>query len=275
MANQKVVIGTVLALAVLGGGGAWWWTQRSEPTPPAPPTTTPVADPTPTPTPTGPKFPVDAIEQAMVDPAQPLPDLFDSDGYVRQGLLGLVSDPNLLKLLVNEHLLARFVGFVDALPGKRVPTAMWPLKPAPGKFQVDGSSDPLRMADANSARYDLVINTFVSLDNQALVGLYLKLYPLLQQAYRELGYADRHFNDRLVEVIDHLRATPDLPEPAGLILDDKGNYLYQDPTLEAASSGHKFMWRIGATHRDAVKAKLGELRVLLTAESSVAAPAAD
>ncbi|AVP99177.1 DUF3014 domain-containing protein [Ahniella affigens] len=265
MANQKVVIGTVLALATLGGGAGWWWTHRQPPAPPPPPTPIEQPETVNTPVPTAPKFPVDAIAQAIADPEQPLPDLFESDAYVQQALLTLLNNPDLLKLLINEHLLARFVGFVDALPGKRVPVAMWPLKPAPGKFLVDGSTDPLRVSDANFARYDLVIQTFVGLDDQATVALYLKLYPLLQQAYRELGYPDKHFNDRVVEVIDHLLATPDLPEPAALIVDDKGHYVYQDPALEAASSGHKFLWRIGPTHRGLVKTKLSALRVLLTA----------
>lgn len=272
MANQKIVIGTVLALATLGGGVGWWWTHRPQPEPTPAPAPVVQPEPAPTPNPIGPKFPVDAIEQAIADPEQPLPDLFDSDSYVQQALQALLNNPELLKLLVDQHLIARFVGFVDALPGKRVPVAMWPLKPAPGKFLVDGATDPLRVSAANFARYDQVIQTFVSLDDQATVALYLKLYPLLQQAYRELGYPDKHFNDRVVEVIDHLLATPDLPEPAALIVDDKGHYVYQDPALEGASSGHKFLWRIGPTHRAAVKTKLSALRVLLTATPSAPQP---
>ena len=49
------------------------------------------------------------------------------------------------------------------------------------------------------------------------VALYARLYPLFQQAYEELGYPGRYFNDRLVEVIDDLLATP---EPTGPVRAD-------------------------------------------------------
>ena len=39
--------------------------------------------------------------------------------------------------------------------------------------------------------------------------VYERLYPLFQQAYEDLGYPGKYFNDRLVEVIDHLLQTPE------------------------------------------------------------------
>ena len=44
-------------------------------------------------------------------------------------------------------------------------------------------------------------------------ALYRRLYPLFQQAYAELGYPTGHFNDRLVEVVDHLLAAPEPTQP--------------------------------------------------------------
>ena len=262
MASQRVLVIALLGLGVAGGGA--WWYFSPKPVAPAVTELAPAEDPALAST--SPQFPVDAIEQAMDSTNEPLPELFGSDSFVRDNLLTLFGDPKLLQLLVSEHLIQRFVGFVDALPGKKLPVAMWPVKPAPGKFQVEGDSDPLFVAAANTQRYDRAIGAFAGIDTAAAVALYVRLYPLLQQAYRELGHGDRYFNDRLVEVIDHLRATPEPQEPLSVLLDEKGNYLYRDPQLESASAGHKFMLRIGAAHRATVKTKLTELRDLLTAQ---------
>jgi len=35
-------------------------------------------------------------------------------------------------------------------------------------------------------------------DAKAFMAVYTRFYPLLQQAYRELGYPKGYFNDRLV-----------------------------------------------------------------------------
>ncbi|MBK8284154.1 MAG: DUF3014 domain-containing protein [Ahniella sp.] len=262
MASQRVLVIALLGLGV-AGGGAWWYFSPKPVV--APPTELATIEEAPIVS-TTPQFPVDAIEQAMAGTDELLPELFGSDSFVRDALLTLFGNPNALKLLVSEHLIQRFVGFVDALPGKKLPVAMWPLKPAPGKFKVEGEGDPLFVAAANTQRYDLAVGTFAAVDSNAAVALYVRLYPLLQQAYRELGQGDRYFNDRLVEVIDHLRATPEPQEPLGVLLDEKGNYLYRDSQLESASAGHKFMLRIGAAHRATVKTKLTELRDLLTAQ---------
>jgi len=67
---------------------------------------------------------------------------------------------------------------------------------------------------------------------------------LLQQAYINLGYPDGYFNDRVVEVIDHLLATP---QPDGPVLLTRPHVLYEyaDPDLEALSSGQQLLLRMG------------------------------
>jgi hypothetical protein len=41
-------------------------------------------------------------------------------------------------------------------------------------------------------------------------------------------------------------------------------YEFADPTLQSLSSGQKILLRVGPTHRQTLKAKLAELRALLT-----------
>jgi hypothetical protein len=86
---------------------------------------------------------------------------------------------------------------------------------------------------------------------------------LFQSAYTELGYPDAYFNDRLVEVIDHLLETP---EPAGPVALVRPHVLYEyaNPDLESLSSGQKLMLRMGNEHMVRIKKMLGELRQLIT-----------
>ena len=97
----------------------------------------------------------------------------------------------------------------------------------------------------------------------ALVALYARFYPLFQEQYEKLGYPGKHFNDRAVAVIDHLLATPEVPEP--LVLTQPGVlYEFADPKLNTLSAGQKILLRVGKTNRDKMKSKLQELRQALT-----------
>ena len=76
---------------------------------------------------------------------------------------------------------------------------------------------------------------------------------------RHLGNPDGYFNDRVVEVIDHLLSAPEAPATIALA---QPNVLYEfaDPALEAESAGRKLLLRMGPGNAARVKAKLREIR---------------
>src|SRR4029450_3313423 len=98
---------------------------------------------------------------------------------------------------------------------------------------------------------------------QKLVALYVRFYPWFQQAYRDLGYPSGYFNDRLVDVIDLLLATPEITGPVVLV-QPRVLYTFADPRLEALPAGQKMMIRMGPENTAQVKVKLRELRRALT-----------
>jgi hypothetical protein len=104
----------------------------------------------------------------------------------------------------------------------------------------------------------------IGADVDAIVDLYQRFYPLFQQSYERLGYPDAYFNDRLIEVIDHLLETPTPNEPIQLI---RPNVLYEfaDPGLESLSSGQKLLLRMGPANAATVKGVLIEFRLRLAA----------
>lgn len=85
---------------------------------------------------------------------------------------------------------------------------------------------------------------------------------MFQQAYQDLGYPGRYFNDRFVEVIEHLLDAPEVRGPIRL-LQPKVFYTFADPDLEALSTGQRILIRIGPDNAMKVKAKLKELRRII------------
>jgi hypothetical protein len=141
---------------------------------------------------------------------------------------------------------------------------MLPVRGPGGAFIVDGAADGLALGAANADRYSAHLRLAESVPMDRLAAAYLRLYPLLQQAYRELGYPQGHFNDRLVEVIDHLLATPAVEEPIALV-QPKVLYQFADPALESRSAGQKLLLRMGAGNAARVKKTLLEFRRAITA----------
>ena len=76
------------------------------------------------------------------------------------------------------------------------------------------------------------------------------------------GIRRKYFNDRLIEVIDHLLATPDVKDPVALTQPNV-QFEYADPKLESRSAGQKVLMRMGSANAAAVKAKLRALRARL------------
>ena len=164
----------------------------------------------------------------------------------------------------------RFVATVDNLGRAHAPPLLWPVNPMAGRFTVEERDGATVIAPDNSSRYTPFVLLAETVDIRRAVDLYVRMYPLLQRTYEELGYPKRYFNDRLIAVIDQLLATPVREEPLKLELTDvKGpipserpwvRYQYADPELESLSAGQKILLRVGPVNARRLKAKLAEIR---------------
>lgn len=192
----------------------------------------------------------------------PLPALADSDGEIRAALAELLPPEAFAESFQIEQIARKFVVSVDNLTAGRLPLQQRLLKPLGGPLRVVGDDDTLTLDPANDARYDALVTRITALDATALVRLYRLFYPLLQEAYEALGYPGKYFNDRLVAVIDHLLEARPLTPPIRLI-QPKVAYRFADPALEAASVGHKALYRIGPAHLATVQAWLRDVRAQL------------
>ncbi|HEU0219650.1 MAG TPA: DUF3014 domain-containing protein, partial [Gallionella sp.] len=111
----------------------------------------------------------------------------------------------------------------------------------------------------NAARYTPYVKIAAAIDAKKLAELYVRLYPLFQQAYEELGYPKKYFNDRLIVVLDDLLAAPDIKEPIRLIRPNVF-YLFADSDLEGRSIGQRILMRTGGKNEAIIKAKLREIK---------------
>jgi hypothetical protein len=193
---------------------------------------------------------------------EPLPELGDSDKPFRKAL-GEVSGKKGLALFLSEELIYHIVVTVDNLPRKYLPAAIVPLKRVEGAFIVEGKDETLAIDARNANRYAAYMTVAKAIDSTKLVALYRSFYPLFQRAYQEIGYPKANFNDRLVVAIDDLIAAPDPKTPVRLA-QPRILFEYANPGLESRSAGQKIMMRIGQENARILKAKLSEIRALVT-----------
>ena len=258
-----------VVLVVLLGGAAiayHFWQQRQPP--PAPPAQAEAVPPSPPSPPVAvtPASPFAAAApqpeaQSGVQPV-PLPALDESDATMRQALTGLIGAKSLAEFFYPDRIIRRIVATVDNLPRARAPVGMMPVKPIPSSFVTVGTGNQAVIGPDNGARYAPYVAVVQAVDAGKAVDLYVRLYPLFQRAYEELGYPKGRFNDRLVEAIDDLLAAPDISDPIKLV-QPKVLYQFADPKLEACSAGQKIMIRMGVDNAAKVKAKLREIREAL------------
>ena len=253
-------------LLAIGAAGALWyyWIQVNEPVqaPPVPPQ--PVAEePQEVPAPVHPVPAQDPTATARRE-LVPLPPLDQSDDYFKLALNDLFGD-SIEDMLATAGLIERIVATVDNLPRSKVAERIRPVGRVGGPFVVDGQDDSgeFNLNNSNYRRYDPLVDLMAGAALKEIGEVYRRFYPLFQSSYVNLGYPDGYFNDRLVEVIDHLLATPDIDDPVALV---RPHVLYEfaDPDLEGRSSGQKLLLRMGSEHRSRIKQTLREFRKIAT-----------
>ena len=195
---------------------------------------------------------------------RPLPPLDQSDDYFALALTDLFGE-SIEVMFANSGIIERIVATVDNLARPQLAERMRPVGKVGGQFVVDGqdASGEFAINNSNYGRYDSLVDLITGADLTEIADVYRRFYPLFQSTYVDLGYPGGYFNDRLVEVIDHLLATPDIEDPIALA---RPNVLYEfaDPELEGLSSGQKLLLRMGSAHRSNLKQTLREFRNIVT-----------
>jgi hypothetical protein len=274
--KRTIIYSAIAAVVVVGGGALYYFKYMKGGKPAEAPA--PVAQ-----APARPEAPAEPEHHPVATPAdaKPLPALNESDSSIAQDLAGVIGKKSIDQMLVPEQVIRHIVVTVDNLPRTKVAEQMRPVKATGGETVTVANGDTITLSADNYARYAPFIKIVQNTNPQQLGALYLRYYPLFQQSYEDLGYPGQYFNDRLVQVIDHLLQTPDLRGPIEL-KQGKVFYEYADPALESRSAGQKLLMRMGPDNAAVIKKKLRELKTFVTtsqdppkdAAGSAAAPAA-
>ncbi len=248
---MKILI-AVATVVLFGGATAYLYWQHIQPKPEV--VQVKVSPPSPS------ALPQPAVRQVIeASPVQsPLPKLAESDSFMLDALARLVGNKSLMKFFHTERIIHNIVATIDNLPTQSASMRLIPVEQASGMFVTAGTEGDLAISPKNAVRYTPYVRIAEAINFKKLVELYVRLYPLFQQSYEELGYPKKYFNDRLIDVLDNLLAAPNIKEPIRLV-QTHVLYLYADPDLEKRSIGQRILMRIGSNNEMKIKAKLKEI----------------
>ncbi len=281
----------VIVVAVLAGAGllAWAFLAKKDPglmaSADPPPVASAPADSASVPLPAEPA-PAELAEPAIANPIEPeetveeaevqepLPALADADAYVKNVIASLMSNRDMLTFVQLDGFVRKVVATVDNMGRKHAPPTVWPVVPAPQRFSTVKAADGTEtIAPGNGDRYAPFVRMVESVDTAQAALAYRRMYPLFQQAYEDLGFPGKYFNDRLVAVMDQLIATPVPAEPLAVsLVEVKGSvpslrpwvrYEFVDPVYADMTAGQKMLLRTGADNQRRLQAKLKAFRPLV------------
>jgi hypothetical protein len=205
------------------------------------------------------KIPGAGIGEPLVFPAVALGE---SDPSVREFAAALSTNPEFAKWLLTKDLVRKFVVAVDNVANGLSPKPHVDFFSPAGPFRVVRTKKGTLVDEATYSRYDPVAGVVLSLDAKAAVRLYRAVKPLLQDAYRDLGYPGVDFEDTLVRAMAELLETPVVEGP--VVLEKKIlSYAMTDETLEALSPAQKQLFRMGPKGVRGVHGKIRELAAAL------------
>jgi hypothetical protein len=279
MNRMSIAAVAALVLTAAGLGGLYWMQRGRTPAPERaePPVAEAPAPPPPAASEPAIRYPIDPSLAGSAPAAEPRGP-GEAQSQWKQALIELLGNSAVVRFVYTEDFSRRFVVTVDNLARAHAPPRMWPVQPTSGRFNVTGNGELRNIAAENAGRYTPFVNMVAAIDARRAAAIYARMYPQLQQAYEEAGYPGRYFNDRVVEVIDHLLQTPEPPASGPLVqlTEVKGSvpstqpwlrYEFADPELQSLSSGQRLLLRVGPTHRQTLKAKLREFRAVLAQPS--------
>jgi hypothetical protein len=226
------------------------------------------------------------VEEEIIEPVNdPLPLLDNSDDWLKLKLPEITWRKELLKLIIDDDMIRRFVVFTDNFAQGIIayehspfilPNAKFTPKMDSVSFQkieqtASGSSLPVKQNvwqwnESSSRRFSLYVDLLRSMDSESLVQWYSELKPLINEAYSELGYEDDFTNtlqDAITRVLDM-----ELPKSSMALIQPSVMYRFADAELEALPDTDKLLLRLGKENLLVMKSVLLELHEKLAKQKN-------
>lgn len=191
-----------------------------------------------------------------------LPSLGESDDFLRKLVETLAGTPLPQGWLAAEGLVGRFVAAVDNIAEGHSPRGHLTTLKVEGGFTVLDDGGRITLDPRSYRRYDGVTEFLADLDAGGSADLYRVLRPLFQEAYRDLGYPDRSFDDTLEKALRRLLDVPVVEGEIELLRGDRA-YHFEDPALEGLSPAAKHLLRMGPANTAGIQGYLRRLAAAL------------
>lgn len=199
----------------------------------------------------------ESTEPVIAEPA--LPPLNQSDDFVSAKLPEITWRQELLKLLITDDIIRRFVVFTDNFSqGNLSYDHSLFVLPKSVFYAQEQSSDVWQWDESSSQRFSSYVDLLRTLDSSELVAFYYQIKPLVDQAYQELGYPESDFTDVLQTAITRV-LDMEFPKEALILTRPSVMYKYQDQTIESLDDADKLLLRIGRENLLVIKSILLEI----------------
>ena len=193
-----------------------------------------------------------------------VPPLDQSDPVVRALVRALSDNPVVAAWLATDGLIRGFTVAVANIAGGIAPRkALSALRP-PAPFRVQERRGRFFIEPRSYDRYTALADAVASIDPMGATKLYATLKPRIEEAFGELGFPDRRFDQVLEQAIVTLVHTPTPEGPIQVVPSTEGiGYLFADGGLERLSESQKALLRMGPRNARVIKAKLRDIALAL------------
>lgn len=257
-------IAVVVAAAV-----AYWLLQRGQPEPqvatlPPPAVEAPAVEPA----------MVDPAPSAATEPQRPasptappppppvkLPPLDRSDTDVI-GFLLEASEGSFKEWLIQEHLIRKFVRAMNALEEGKLVSQYRPFTDIQTPFSATAAGELWQIDTENYSRYTPYLESLEQVGPERLLSIYERYYPLLQQAFEELGVKKGDFKDVTTRALTRITKAPS-PPPDVTLSRPSVTYKFSAAEFEQRSAVEKLLFRMGPENSQRLKKLAEEILVEL------------
>jgi hypothetical protein len=193
---------------------------------------------------------------SVPEPEPQLPDLNNSDDFVREELTMMEGGSPLLMFLVSDELVRKFVIMIENISRGEFPERNLPLVYPEEKMTVTELGSEFYLMDEQSyERFNVLVTSLTNISTEMAVDFYQQLQPLFRQAYAELGLRNSEFNDVFMLAVDNVLNARTAPQPQQLIRPNL-NYLYANPEIESYSDVEKLLLRLGPENTERLQRRL-------------------
>ena len=211
-------------------------------------------------------------EPVVVSEPEPvLPNLDESDAWIQEKLPTYTWRKELLKLVINQDMIRRFVVFTDNFAQGNLAYEHSPLIKPSTKFVANeiknGASSDWKWDESATRRFTLYVDLLRSFDSETLVQWYFEMKPLIDQAYSELGYPDENFTEVLHDAITKV-LDMEIPKDSLDLVRPSVMFRYKDAEVEALDDADKLLLRLGKENLLVIKSVLLEINERLARHRS-------